>query len=484
MTDEVMKNVRKCFENNLDPYKKCFQRYSNSFTQQDGFGDKQFDRYVKKTKDYLFEVMQNTLPKQHKINTYEELVQADIILFFFFLTIENLSQGGNQLEILSNLDMGAFDKFITQKLGFQSKMPLENKQIEQQTESCDELENLQPQELCELTIPPISCFSKWVMDERKSRYKFDLIYSNDDLKYYHNLDAFGAFLIDAGEFKDSGLLHFVSEELRRACKERVRIHSISTHDMFPIEKSNYFKTLVDNPIEAYELHAIVFNRVLYSMENLFTRQTVSTCVSMMAEDQYQKMQKYLDSQTQAIELQQDLLNKKDLEIQKLKTELETKEHQVESFKANNQIKNEKDCKNALKRENNKLKLKYGLLLEKYNALKSTSDENLSACVDTEHETLKALDYDAKYVFIVGDRTNLKKQILSKFKNAAFIESGPQMKKLNVNQAECVIVMTNYVSHNIYLKVKEKCKNNNVHFVHCNNFNVELIEQLLINELCY
>lgn len=439
-----MKDEKLFLQEYKSPYDKCHELYNISFTQNDGFEDKQFDRYVERAKNYMYEVMKGVVKINDKIKNYDELIKMDIRSYFMSSIIKQYDGKENSEDKISQI----------------------NKILEKQDSATRILQKINGNEIL-------------------SRYKYDLCYENNDFQYYHYIDAFLEFLF-VNHYDDFSLYYFIEIETYKACKEYVRIHSIIDYDGIPIEKSNYFKTLPSDPIAAYELYCNIFNRVIFSIENLFTRKMTNVTVETMGHDKYKSLEKELKQQTEIADKRLIEINKKNEEIEKLKSLLKKSGKKIEKSQlVPIEQKQQNEYINTLKRENSKLKGKYNLLLDKYNYLKNDCSEKVLNVEETaDLNKVVDLDYDKNYMFVMYENTGLKSQILEKFKNANFIETNRQMKKFDARQIDCVIILTSHVGHDMYYKIKEKCKAKNIPMIHCNNFNIDLIEQLLINKMCY
>lgn len=130
--------------------------------------------------------------------------------------------------------------------------------------------------------------------------------------------------------------------------------------------------------------------------------------------------------------------------------------------------------------------KYEKLLTQYNDLKSSGkdcsvplseddaqDEGSTqpVCVD--------VDVEAPYLFIVDRNAKFENYIRETFPNAEFTMSDLT---IDFNKYTMVIIITSRVSHSMYAKFKDRCKDCGANYIHCAHTNTDRIKQLIGEQL--
>ena len=92
---------------------------------------------------------------------------------------------------------------------------------------------------------------------------------------------------------------------------------------------------------------------------------------------------------------------------------------------------------------------------------------------------KNIDFNAKYLFSL-DNSNayIENEILKIFPNATFVNLSKGYTLHSQRKVDLVVIMTKYIRHATYYKIKEFCKQNDVPYVHCGTTNINTIIQCI------
>lgn len=131
----------------------------------------------------------------------------------------------------------------------------------------------------------------------------------------------------------------------------------------------------------------------------------------------------------------------------------------------------------LVRKQAKSKRRYDDLLEKYNNLQKQVSSAKPITNDTdfkEKNELVPLDMNGKYVFTVLECfTTLSANIVKMFPNAV-VTDGSNLP----DNADMFVVLSEATSHTYYKKIKNHCKAKNIPLIHCTYKNLDMVKELM------
>lgn len=114
-----------------------------------------------------------------------------------------------------------------------------------------------------------------------------------------------------------------------------------------------------------------------------------------------------------------------------------------------------------------------------NKLSTVSTEEVQEIIEEELPTLEC-DTSLKYVFvIIKNNDNIEYQLRSIFPNAIFISNYDDLLPMDT---PLVIYMTAKLKHDLYYKIKNKCKANNIKSIHFGATNIELLKTEIAKKL--
>lgn len=115
-------------------------------------------------------------------------------------------------------------------------------------------------------------------------------------------------------------------------------------------------------------------------------------------------------------------------------------------------------------------------LEESERITSQSEENV---VSDEVVT------NGNYVFVGvarGDRDYYINKLSERFPNAMFLDNQSDISC--IDNCRLVVFFTKFLSHSYYYKVKKCCKSKKINFIHCNDWNVEVVANLIKSNLSF
>lgn len=258
-------------------------------------------------------------------------------------------------------------------------------------------------------------------------------------------------------------------ELRYACKEFIRKRASINPN---IDKSSYFATLPKTQIELLEIVQNTLNWTSIDIERSIRSNFNEALVNTKKEEFVEELTEKVNNMAKELESNEQQIKTLKCTISDLTTKLSTVGNKCTDCQLD-----KKEYIDALIRENQKIKTRYGELLNKYHTIKRGSTD-MDISIDNDF-ALPELDVTKRYLFIVGEEITFQSKITKAFPNALFT---CKMQSLNQMDIECVIAITSCIDHSLYYGMKSHCKSQNIPFIHCEHSNVELIKQLLINTL--
>jgi len=131
--------------------------------------------------------------------------------------------------------------------------------------------------------------------------------------------------------------------------------------------------------------------------------------------------------------------------------------------------------------------KYENLLVQYNDLKSSGKDCSAPSLsegdiqveDPVQPMSVDVDVEAPYLFIVDRNAKFENYIRETFPNAEFTMSDLS---IDFNKYTMVIIITSRISHSMYAKFKDRCKDCGANYIHCAHTNTDRIKQLIGEQL--
>lgn len=176
------------------------------------------------------------------------------------------------------------------------------------------------------------------------------------------------------------------------------------------------------------------------------------------------------------------------------------EKEAEILKLKEEIENHKKTINRLNKENRLLEYNEEQTLKEYESiideLKSGDKETKDTTSVKESEVIKIseksdltnnnkdvkVNYNGKYLFVIEQGGIEINNISNTFPNATFVNLGKVHTLHSLRKIDLVVIMTKYIKHATYYKIKEFCKQNDVPYVHCGTRNINTIIQCISD--CY
>lgn len=256
-------------------------------------------------------------------------------------------------------------------------------------------------------------------------------------------------------FKD-----IIAKEIKKVSINWIRARSILTDDT--VDKSFYAGTLPDKPEYAMPILSSILGAILVDVEYLFC-------------DEVQKSTQKENKKIEALKVKQKELTSK---IRSLTTLNARQERELLSLKSNLTDGDSPYLSEIeeLTRQNSKLQTRLDKILSKYETLKQQVQQDVEE--DVEPETVKSVDLNGRYLFIVSNHTTFRKKVVETFPNARFCNASSEVPDLS--NIDMVIVITSHIDHPTYNFIKKKCKDQNIPWVHCDYTNVELIKEVIMS----
>lgn len=332
--------------------------YRNSFVYDENFEGKRFNKYVQKTKDYIYEN---------------------------YLKIVYPLEDENGISFVHNFDEQIINFFCTYYL----------------TDTFEEHENTGYHSI-------FNCFNEYAVPD------FDSTAIDGDFLEKFLMSAY------KNEIKNEtySLGYIIESETRLACKEHIRRIVLKSDN---IDETNYFLTLPQSVEDAILILDDILNRVKIDIEKLCKSQIVNEAIKSQTEGFFkgsiERLQKENNSLNQEIEKLNNIIQTKENDIKNLNTKLSTineKNNEYIDILLSNIRK--------LERQNTKIKGKYERLLDKYKALKENSINDVEDIENDIVQEFNELDLNGKYLFIAYNDITFQNTILQTFTNATFSDT--------------------------------------------------------------
>lgn len=393
------------------------------FTMNEGFADsKRFERYIKKTKDYLFESYMKRVFRTVFCNSDDCPVNFEDAVQQFFKDMYH------QLRTQKK-------KYINQIKGY-----------------------------------------------TKSMFEFVGGYAMlSDKALYENIDWKCSY-IEGNCEKLEGIPSF-EELLKSELKLVLQRHITSIYGQDEnICEGNYFHTLVSDNLTAHFIFtnlvdAIHINIELMSRDGRI-RDFIDTPEASVRASELEKEKNALTLQIDSLKEECD---EKDKEIENLKKQFDAfkKSTEGKTNKPDENISEKIDSLNEqcriLRRTNEKLKDDFNRIAEKYQLLKETMKEEGKDEVNPDDCEYIDVDPNGRYIFFAEDKTSFKQNVLEEFPNAVFHSSTTSLSNV---KADMVIVITSHIDHSVYNSARNQCVSNNIPFIHSKHTNVDAIKELM------
>ena len=452
------------------------KRYDSSFVTNNDFRDKRFNRYVNKTKEIICKNMLylEKINEGYKIQCYDDLVKILLVKIVLNELLIGLyyDEIDDKDEMCLKLLIGCITYLSNMEISLKKKeISLKKKEIEynSDTNKCNDDGNM----CAELSLHSIKETLKKDMvptftENNMTNYmkKYAWFNSNCIKKYKRAADHIATSL-----FEDKLLLEIINDDTKNACEFHIR--KISSQKC--LDNNNYFLSLPETSVESFDILIDVVNRVLIDIFAEIASEDFKFTVDVHRSNDYRILNQKYQECVKKIGVMELEITQQNLRIRQLLCDNKEKDYENKKIKLN--------CFDDLRqieliKENSRLKKEYEKLLEKYENLKKRNEkDDESNLLRIVKDNVK-IKYDGVYAFLMYENNLLKKEIIKTFPNAMFIETNQQMYRLDFQNIDCVICMTNNIGHDIYKKIKSKCKIHNVKFLHCSNSNIKIIEQLL------
>lgn len=243
----------------------------------------------------------------------------------------------------------------------------------------------------------------------------------------------------------------------------IAYNTAKNHDL---NEFNYAKQLVPNDVTT-----------LYKIFNDVVVKACTTFEQMLyLSEIYQPIVKETKNEEKVNEKLQNQLND-------LNNELENKNMIIQ--KLNNKLDDVKNSRNRYVKEETenlqetiaKLNKQIKLLKKENEELKSLKNIQIEEKIeDIKIEKTKEINFNQlRILFIVSNDATFANDLYESFHNCK-VEY--RNYKLDFTKYDYVIAITSHIDHATYGTIKDKCKNSNTKFLHCNNTNVEKIKELI------
>jgi hypothetical protein len=271
------------------------------------------------------------------------------------------------------------------------------------------------------------------------------------------------------KYKTISLHNVIDEEIRKTCKEYIRLKSI---EMPNIDESNYFVTLPSTTKDAIFLFDKIINYVFINIEHMYIMG--DTYVETMKDSVLEELEEENSKLVKQLAQIKESLSQKELEMSKLKGQVKTLQNGVKNDSYSDSL---LERLFSQERQITKITNRYNQLVDKYNTLKD--ELNIEIKDDDAIVKLKEPDRDGKYLFIAHEKASFKNNILEMFPNAIFATSN---ENVHAESVDMVVIITSHITHPVYYGMKQQCKEKNIPFVHCPFTNTELIKGCMIDYL--
>lgn len=335
------------------------------------------------------------------------------------------------------------------------------------------------------------CFSSYVeADDRDSLFIFDL-FAVSSIPVICSKEKYKAFLDWICNRSNSPAIHdLVDKVIRNVIKNdlRCRVLVIECSETnystpSPIKKENLMQLL---PAYIGDLRLILTEMLTaaYYEISLYYDSTHSEDRSeSILRDEIQTLEKRKKSLTAELSSAQEKIADQERTIAKLRAQI----GEQASVKPDKPDASEVD---ELRAQNDTLAAKYDNLLVKYNQLKdsvrgSNADETSVEFSDDESEqeavplVESSFDTNLPLLFVSDKRPVFEQNIKQMFPNAEFTLCNGF---IDVSRFAAVVMVTTYISHSYYKKLKDLCKRRNVPYIHSSSTNAEIIKGLLEDNL--
>lgn len=246
----------------------------------------------------------------------------------------------------------------------------------------------------------------------------------------------------------------------------------------------------DDPCAPAVLHEFVNALISRLQYNVF--QVVSYEMKIhdeMAKKESQKLKNERNEYKKQLKSSQAELQSMDVQLKEKENQISALKKRINSINAEDTVSKQLKEKTrdiayentCLARQNFKLQTAYRDILGKYTTLKSriAEGEQIDESSEEEVGTIKEVDLNGRYLFIIGSDIKCKQSIKEEFPNAEFAS-----KAVNIVGAkyDMVVALTGCIDHHYYLAIKKQCKSHGIPFGHCQHSNLNMIKTIIWNVL--
>lgn len=274
-----------------------------------------------------------------------------------------------------------------------------------------------------------------------------------------------------GEISVPKIEEFIDYAFKNTCSRFIRNKYLKGL----IDKDSFFKCVPETELEKFLFLEDLINDINIDITNAYITNA----------EQYDE---YIEPfQSNVFKEQDKKIKLIKEENDKLKTEIEAKNKELNNLEKDNRILKEKlssqqknpeikKLQNRIKElihEKEKISKDYKHISDKYEKLKEIKT-NVNVSPDELEKTFKEVDCNLNYLFVVDtSKLKLNNAIKEVFPNAIFYDSFVNIQNMNIDM---VICMTSHIDHVQYKKFKSQCKTKGVQFLHCSCQNPQMIKE--------